>query len=154
VLGGNDPSTPAALRAYADDAEPRELDPEYIASIRELAEDFAKRDNGEADPDAGPHRKDNPAIIKLMRGQGDLTHLKDPDTLKTLTLTWTNGNQTVVERVKYLSYDRGGSFMSEGPKFLYVHGEEGTPREIFRIDDRLRHMKLEEQLISGSAKAA
>ena len=42
VLGARDPGTPIALRAYADDAATRGLDPEYVASIRELANDFEK----------------------------------------------------------------------------------------------------------------
>lgn len=76
VIGGDDPSAPAALRAYAEDAEQRGLDPEYVASIRELADDFSRRQGGKADPDKAPHRQDNPAIIELMRGQGDLSKLR------------------------------------------------------------------------------
>ncbi len=75
VLGGNDPCVPAALLAYAAAAESLGYDPEFVASIRELANDFCKRDNTTADPDAPPHRKDNPAIIRLMRGEGDLSGL-------------------------------------------------------------------------------
>jgi hypothetical protein len=33
VMGGNDPCVPPALRAYADVAEKRGFDPEYVASI-------------------------------------------------------------------------------------------------------------------------
>ena len=81
VLGGNDPNTPAALRSYADEAERNGLERDYVESIRELADDFEKRakaiaageELGKADPDAPPHRKDNPAIVALMRGQGDLS---------------------------------------------------------------------------------
>ncbi len=85
VLGGDDPSAPAALLAYADDAEKRALEPDYVESIRELAAEYEHRsrlaeqvrrsERGEklADPDAPPHRKDNPAIIGLMRGEGDLS---------------------------------------------------------------------------------
>lgn len=76
VLGGDDPSAPAALRAYADDAEKRGLDPEYVASVRELADDFAAREGGKPDPDAPPHRTDNPAVIALMRREGDLTNYR------------------------------------------------------------------------------
>lgn len=72
VLGGDDPSTPAALRAYADDVDQRGLDPAYGASIRELADDFAARTGGKADPDAGPHRKDLPLAIAMMRRQTDV----------------------------------------------------------------------------------
>jgi hypothetical protein len=81
VIGGDDPNASAALRAYADEAEKNKLDPEYVASIRELADDFEARVKaiasgemqGKADPDAPPHRKDNPAIIEMMRGNGDLS---------------------------------------------------------------------------------
>lgn len=75
VMGGDDPCVPFALRAYAMEAESRGYDPEYVASLRELADDFSARTGGKADPDAGPHRKDNPAIIAMMRGYGDLTKL-------------------------------------------------------------------------------
>ena len=37
VLGGDDENAPAALRAYADSAERNKLDPDYVASVRELA---------------------------------------------------------------------------------------------------------------------
>ncbi len=66
VLGGDDPSSPAALRAYAGEAERRGFDKEYVQSIRELADDFVLR-KGKGDPDAPPHRVDNPAILALMR---------------------------------------------------------------------------------------
>ena len=76
VLGGDDPSAPAALRAYADDADRRGLAADYVASIRELADDFEKRTGGKADPDAGPHRVDNPAVIAMMRKEADLTQYR------------------------------------------------------------------------------
>ena len=79
VIGGDDPCAPFALRAYADEAERREFDPEYVESLRVLANNFAQRTGGKADPDAGPHRVDNPAVIKLMRGEGDLTGLQVQD---------------------------------------------------------------------------
>jgi hypothetical protein len=72
VIGGDDPSAPAALRAYADDAHGRNLDAAYVESIDELANDFAARSGGKADPDAGPHRTDLPLAIAMMRGQIDL----------------------------------------------------------------------------------
>ena len=73
VIGGDDPCAPAALRAYADAAEKQGYDSEYVQSLRELADDFSKRTGGKADPDAAPHRTDSPAIIKLMRHEGDLS---------------------------------------------------------------------------------
>lgn len=70
VLGARDPLAPIALRAYAKAArEAAELDPEYIASIEELAEDFDayRGKQGEGDPDAPPHRTDDPGVIDAMR---------------------------------------------------------------------------------------
>lgn len=75
VLGGDDPCTPAALLAYASEAERRGLDSEYVASIRELAEDFSKRTGGKADSDAGPHRTDHPVVIAIMRRKEELLRI-------------------------------------------------------------------------------
>ena len=72
VLGGDDPNAPAALRAYARSAQANGCDPEYVASIRELADDWEKRAPGKSDPDAPPHRTDNPDVIRMMRGEFDL----------------------------------------------------------------------------------
>lgn len=79
VLGGYDPAASAGLRAYAKEAANCAFDLEYVASILELADDFdrlAEEHAGKADPDAGPHRKDNPTVIAMMRGEGDLQHLE------------------------------------------------------------------------------
>jgi hypothetical protein len=69
VLGSRDPAAPAGLRGYADEAEKLGFDPEYVADVRALAveyeEDFKRR--GPGDPDAGPHRVDDPATIAEMR---------------------------------------------------------------------------------------
>jgi hypothetical protein len=72
VLGARDPYAPAALRAYADAirADGYKLDAEYAGSIEELANDFEtyRAQQGDGDPDAPPHRKDNPDVIHAMRG--------------------------------------------------------------------------------------
>ena len=70
VLGARDPASPAALRAYADAAEKGGSDPEYCASIRELASDFEayRAAEGDGDADAAPHRVDDPTVIHAMRG--------------------------------------------------------------------------------------
>lgn len=70
VLGARDPCSVAALTAYAKAAAALGYDPEYVESIRELASDFAQyRDGqGSGDPDAAPHREDNPNVIEAMRG--------------------------------------------------------------------------------------
>lgn len=81
VLGGDDENSPASLRAYADEGEKNGLDPEYVASVRELADEYETRAiaiangtmPGKPDPDAPPHRKDNPAVVAMMRGVGDLS---------------------------------------------------------------------------------
>lgn len=70
VMGARDSIVPVALRAYADEAAARGLEPEYVQSVRDLADDFdAYREReGLGDPDAGPHRTDDPAVIDMMCG--------------------------------------------------------------------------------------
>lgn len=69
VIAASDPAAPAALRAYAEAAEECEMDPAFVADIRTLADDFVLwRDaNGTGNPDAPPHRTDDPAIIAKLR---------------------------------------------------------------------------------------
>lgn len=69
VLGARDPAAPIALRAYADTAATLGFDPEYVASIRELADDFDRyrAAQGDGDADAAPHRNDDPDVIHAMR---------------------------------------------------------------------------------------
>ena len=71
VMGARDPAVPAALRSYADEAERLGFDPEYAASIRELADDFERYRlvEGRGDADAAPHRKDDPAVLAFMSGR-------------------------------------------------------------------------------------
>lgn len=71
VMGYRDPAVPAGLRGYADEAERLGFDPEYVASVREAAEDAERYRSrqGPGDPDAPPHRRDNPKIIDLMAGR-------------------------------------------------------------------------------------
>lgn len=68
VMGARDPAVPAGLRAYVAEAERLGFDPAYVASIRELADDFAayREREGSGDADAGPHRRDVPQIVALM----------------------------------------------------------------------------------------
>lgn len=79
VLGARDPAAPAALHAYADKAARLGLDPEFVKSVRELAEDFDtyRFKYGNGDPDAPPHRTDNPSVLAMMRGERDLTAYDD-----------------------------------------------------------------------------
>lgn len=70
VLGARDPASPAALRAYAETCAQFGCDPEYVASVLELADDFDRyrTTHGPGDADAGPHRKDDFNVIDAMRG--------------------------------------------------------------------------------------
>lgn len=69
-LGAADPWAPAAIRAYADavDAD-GELDPEYVADLRRLADSFEewRQTHTTGDPDAPPHRIDDPAVVARIR---------------------------------------------------------------------------------------
>jgi hypothetical protein len=69
VFGAKDPAAPAALRAYANAAEELGYDPVFVADVRRMAEEFENycAVHGVGDPDAPPHRKDDPATIAKMR---------------------------------------------------------------------------------------
>jgi hypothetical protein len=71
VLGARDPAASKALLAYAREAERIGMDYEFVASIIELAGDFHRYrlDEGNGDPDAPPHRVDDQAVIRAMRGE-------------------------------------------------------------------------------------
>lgn len=91
VLGAADPSAPVALRAYAGDAIVKACDmvgdhgetcPEMLSKVAygqhvdRLAHDFdrERRDREAAgrkkgDPEAPPHRVDDPLVLALMRGE-------------------------------------------------------------------------------------
>lgn len=70
VLGAADPCAPTALRAYADAAAAHGgLDPEYIADVVRLATQFetwAETNSAVGDPDAPPHRIDDPQTVAKM----------------------------------------------------------------------------------------
>ena len=70
VLGARDPAAPYALHAYASRCHDLGLDREYVDSLHALAADFERyrEDNGDGDPDAPPHRTDDPFVIHAMRG--------------------------------------------------------------------------------------
>lgn len=70
VLGGNDPAAPAALLAYADEAERRGMDAEYVRDVRDMAEDWAAQQAAfgtTGDPDAPPDLHDDPGTVEKMR---------------------------------------------------------------------------------------
>ena len=56
--------------AYAIECLHQGLGLEYVASLRDLAEDFEayRAKQGDGDPDAPPHRIDDPGVIRAMRG--------------------------------------------------------------------------------------
>ena len=74
---------PPALRAYAAESDRRGFDPEFTASVLELARDFEhyRADHGMGDPDAPPHRVDSLVALGLMRGTITLADILD-------TLRW------------------------------------------------------------------
>jgi hypothetical protein len=70
VIGARDPNAPAALRAYADEAERRGIgDPEWWADIHGQASDFERyrAEHGVSDPEAPPHRPDDPETIARFK---------------------------------------------------------------------------------------
>lgn len=71
VLGARDPAAPKALLAYARECERIGLDHAFVSSVIELAKDFSnyRLEEGAGDPDAPPHRRDDLAVIRAMRGE-------------------------------------------------------------------------------------
>ena len=69
VISAADPAAPAALRAYADTGARCGMDAEYVADVRTLAYEFEAwwKAHGSGDPDAPPHRVDDPAVVARMR---------------------------------------------------------------------------------------
>jgi hypothetical protein len=71
TLGARDKYSIDALLAYAkavfDDPQG---DHEYASSVMELANDFRRYRNefGHGDPFAAPHRKEDPAVMRALRG--------------------------------------------------------------------------------------
>lgn len=69
VLGAKDPAAPAALDAYAWAAEINRMDPDYVADIRRMRDEWReyRRLHGIGKPDAPPELQDDPATIQAMR---------------------------------------------------------------------------------------
>lgn len=82
VLGARDPAAPATLRAYAYHARRLGFEAEYCESILALAEDFEtyRLQQGPGDPEAPPHRTDDPDVIAAMRGQKNVSIAVHRDT--------------------------------------------------------------------------
>jgi len=71
VMGARDPAATAGLLAYAEKARELGYEPAYCDSIVELAtKDFPAylAQEGAGDPEAPPHRTDDPHVIDAMRG--------------------------------------------------------------------------------------
>jgi hypothetical protein len=85
VMGARDPAAPAALEAYAAEAERLGFDPEYVGDVRQLADDFRahRGAHGSGDPEAPPHRTDDPRVIRLMREGGHIF-----DGMATIQQSW------------------------------------------------------------------
>ena len=68
VFSSADPAAPAALRAYADEAERLGMDPDYVSGFRARASEFEqwREIHGAGDPDAPPHRTDDPEVVARM----------------------------------------------------------------------------------------
>lgn len=72
VIALADPCAPAALHALACEAQRLGMDQQYVADMHALADDAATyRDSvGAGDPDAPPHRKDDPYVLAWARSIG------------------------------------------------------------------------------------
>ena len=71
VLGARDPAAPAAMRAYAEQAEKLGMEPEYVSMVHEMADQFERyrADKGPGDPDAPPlERSDDAAVVEALGG--------------------------------------------------------------------------------------
>lgn len=69
VIGAKDPAAAVALRAYADEAHRLGYDSTFVGDVRRLADEFEdyRTKHGLGDPDAPPHRKDDPETLAKMR---------------------------------------------------------------------------------------
>ena len=69
VMGARDPAVPIALRSYSHVAAGLGFDSEYTDSVYGLSlffEDY-RREHGAGDPEAPPHRVDEPMVLAMMR---------------------------------------------------------------------------------------
>jgi hypothetical protein len=68
VLGARDPAAPTAIRALADKSRELGMDPAYcddLVAFANKCERYRAR-TGDGDPDAGPHRPDDPAVVDIL----------------------------------------------------------------------------------------
>lgn len=75
VMGARDPAAPPALRAYAEAARAEGMNAEYADAIEDLAGRFEeyRRTHGNGDPDAPPHRVDDPSVVSRFGNGGTVT---------------------------------------------------------------------------------
>ena len=68
VIGAKDPAAVPALLAYADEAERLGYDQQFVTDVRSMALEFSDylKQYGQGDPDAAPHRKDDPSVVSRM----------------------------------------------------------------------------------------
>lgn len=68
VLGARDPAAAAALRCYAAEADALGYDPEYVADIKALADEFDayREHHGPGNPTSCPERPDDPEVVDQM----------------------------------------------------------------------------------------
>jgi len=69
VLGARDPAAPAALWEYAKQCQALGMDGEYVEDVKKLSLEFDEYriQHGSGDPDAPPHREDDPDTIAKMK---------------------------------------------------------------------------------------
>ncbi|HSX15071.1 MAG TPA: hypothetical protein VLE72_04185 [Candidatus Saccharimonadales bacterium] len=79
VLGARDPATPVAIRALAAESRLLGMDPEYCDDLLGLADDFGqyRQEHGDGDPDAGPHRPDDPAVVSRFKRGTDRRSIRE-----------------------------------------------------------------------------
>lgn len=72
VLGAADPAAPVAMRALADESDRLGMDSEYVRDLYRLADKFDeyRQSHQEGDPDAAPHRTDDPEIVARLNEKG------------------------------------------------------------------------------------
>jgi hypothetical protein len=71
VLAASDPAAPCALRAYADRAGELGMDRQYVSDLYRLADKFSdyRAAHADGDPDAAPHRTDDPATVAQIESK-------------------------------------------------------------------------------------
>lgn len=68
VLGARDPAAPHAIRELGRESARLGMDREYCDDLMALASAFEtyRQEHGDGDPDAGPHRQDDPKVVDIL----------------------------------------------------------------------------------------